>query len=376
MSLDGEQSIKTSVVCSDQSGEATWGETLFFGGRSLSDIYLKTVEMRLRLRDAARGDPVLATFDVQVSKIPINAAHPTQELKMVPAESGARGTVRLRTDIRLHGELRPEVGALLKFLGHYTAVADVAADQVAQVGEKARPFITARAAAAAAVPLGAAALASLPLLLVAAPLVLPLAVVAAAGIAVVATLFALLALSSRNGRLQRQRQRRRRRRAAPSLFALLALSSRNVRALLMPKIEPLIQEMQRDVLGQRIMYNTGPRPTPMQVLRYVAPKSKWPKLAASVAVDFIGCTSYALPVLGEVGDVAWAPLSAVLIAAMYDDKQPYMAYMGFAEEILPFTDIIPTASLAWAREFAPELIHMIGSRLRGGAVEATPEHVR
>eukprot|EP00611_Tribonema_gayanum_P007874 TRINITY_DN1730_c0_g1_i1.p1 TRINITY_DN1730_c0_g1~~TRINITY_DN1730_c0_g1_i1.p1 ORF type:complete len:389 (+),score=170.43 TRINITY_DN1730_c0_g1_i1:40-1167(+) len=347
MSLDGEQSIKTSVVCSDQSGEATWGETLFFGGRSLSDIYLKTVEIRLRLRDAARGDPVLATFDVQVSKIPINAAHPTQDLKMVPVESGARGTVRLRTDIRLHGELRPEVGALLKFLGHYTAVADVAADQVAQVGEKARPFITARAAAAAAVPLGAAALASLPLLLVAAPLVLPLAVVAAAGIAVVAALFALLALSSRNGR-----------------------------ALLMPKVEPLIQEMQRDVLGQRIMYNTGPRPTPMQVLRYVAPKSKWPKLAASVAVDFIGCTSYALPVLGEVGDVAWAPLSAVLIAVMYDDKQPYMAYMGFAEEILPFTDIIPTASLAWAREFAPELIHMIGSRLRGGAVEATPEHVR
>eukprot|EP00968_Pinguiococcus_pyrenoidosus_P001365 scaffold62_cov256-Pinguiococcus_pyrenoidosus.AAC.23 len=33
----------------------------------------------------------------------------------------------------------------------------------------------------------------------------------------------------------------------------------------------------------------------------------------------------------------------------------YVAYFSFAEEILPFTDIIPTATLAWLRMYGPEV---------------------
>lgn len=51
--------------------------------------------------------------------------------------------------------------------------------------------------------------------------------------------------------------------------------------------------------------------------------------------------------LGEFTDVAWAPTQAVLMAAMYSESSPYAAYVGMLEEILPFTDIIPSVTLAW-----------------------------
>jgi hypothetical protein len=51
--------------------------------------------------------------------------------------------------------------------------------------------------------------------------------------------------------------------------------------------------------------------------------------------------------LGELTDVAWAPTQAVIMAAMYADKSPYMHYVGLLEELLPFTDIIPSATMAW-----------------------------
>lgn len=35
------------------------------------------------------------------------------------------------------------------------------------------------------------------------------------------------------------------------------------------------------------------------------------------------------------------------MAAMYSDSSPYMHYVGLLEEILPFTDIIPSVTLAW-----------------------------
>jgi hypothetical protein len=40
-----------------------------------------------------------------------------------------------------------------------------------------------------------------------------------------------------------------------------------------------------------------------------------------------------VPGLGEVTDVAWAPLSAVIINMMYSQSSPYAAYIGFAEEV-------------------------------------------
>jgi hypothetical protein len=45
------------------------------------------------------------------------------------------------------------------------------------------------------------------------------------------------------------------------------------------------------------------------------------------------CVHAAIPILGEAGDIAWAPISALLINAMYHSSSPYAGYFGFAEEV-------------------------------------------
>ena len=70
---------------------------------------------------------------------------------------------------------------------------------------------------------------------------------------------------------------------------------------------------------------------------------------------FIGSSSYLLPVVGEGFDLAWAPAQTVLIMAMYDSTSPNLKYVSFLEEVLPFTDIVPSATIGWACEFIPIL---------------------
>lgn len=41
--------------------------------------------------------------------------------------------------------------------------------------------------------------------------------------------------------------------------------------------------------------------------------------------------------------------------AMFDHVTSKLKYLSFVEEILPFTDIIPSATIGWAAEFLPEL---------------------
>lgn len=43
--------------------------------------------------------------------------------------------------------------------------------------------------------------------------------------------------------------------------------------------------------------------------------------------------------------MAWAPISAVLVHLMYG--RAGMTTLALFEELLPFTDIVPTATLAW-----------------------------
>ena len=69
------------------------------------------------------------------------------------------------------------------------------------------------------------------------------------------------------------------------------------------------------------------------------------KLLTSIVIDIIGVTTLAIPGLGEFLDIMWAPVSGMIINQVYGS--PGFAFMGFAEEILPFTDILPTATIAW-----------------------------
>lgn len=72
------------------------------------------------------------------------------------------------------------------------------------------------------------------------------------------------------------------------------------------------------------------------------------KLLASILIDLIGDGSLLIPGAGDASDFLWAPLSAVLVRLLYGNN--VLAAVAFLEEILPFTDVIPTATIAFVLE--------------------------
>ena len=62
------------------------------------------------------------------------------------------------------------------------------------------------------------------------------------------------------------------------------------------------------------------------------------------ATDARACVqTYLLPGFGEAGDAAWAPISAVLVQALYGSA--LLSTIDLVEEALPFSDIVPTACI-------------------------------
>jgi len=51
-------------------------------------------------------------------------------------------------------------------------------------------------------------------------------------------------------------------------------------------------------------------------------------------------------------------MQTALIMAMYDDVSPNLKYLSFVEEILPFTDIVPSATIGWLMQFGPGMLGM------------------
>ena len=82
--------------------------------------------------------------------------------------------------------------------------------------------------------------------------------------------------------------------------------------------------------------------------RAVAEQEKLNKLGLSILIDLIGVATYLVPVVGEAGDLGWAPISAYLIFQLYGNG--IISGLAFAEELLPGLDIIPTATIAWFLE--------------------------
>jgi hypothetical protein len=66
-------------------------------------------------------------------------------------------------------------------------------------------------------------------------------------------------------------------------------------------------------------------------------------------IDLIGTMSVTVPFLGEVTDALWAPIAATTLRSIYGGSNVIFA-LEFLEEILPFTDIIPLATLCWTIE--------------------------
>lgn len=77
-------------------------------------------------------------------------------------------------------------------------------------------------------------------------------------------------------------------------------------------------------------------------------EKKLSKLWLCILLDLIGMVSYFIPVWSEWIDVVWAPLSAFLFYLLFGGKTGTIgAAITFAEEALPFTDIIPMFTIGY-----------------------------
>jgi hypothetical protein len=75
---------------------------------------------------------------------------------------------------------------------------------------------------------------------------------------------------------------------------------------------------------------------------------KKPTLAFCLIMDLLGLATFLLPGLGEWFDILWAPISAMLFFNSFGGKVGRIgSIINFAEEILPFTDFIPTFTIAY-----------------------------
>ncbi|KAL7510610.1 hypothetical protein ACHAXN_008487 [Cyclotella atomus] len=314
--------------------------TLTFADRTKNLVSKCTVKKTLRVNET------------QWLILNLDAAHPAAPLR---STSSAISNITvdkptLRLKLRLEGPYRPEISALIKLCDGWFHAVDAVTDTTAGVTQNVVGGITSvpehvpalKLLLLPGVPLTAVAVVAAPiaigLLIVVLPFFLPLLL----GVLSITGILALLSSG-------------------------LYLSTREGRTRIQHVAEPSYQTFLMTTTGQRIIYNVGPRPSPQALAHAILPEGMIGKLIVSLTVDFIGSMSYLLPIVGEGFDVAWAPISMVLVGAMYDETSPHLKYVALVEELLPFTDIVPSATLGWMKEFGPGLLEEGKRRLDGGS---------
>ncbi|KAA3624406.1 MAG: hypothetical protein DWP94_03585 [Flavobacterium sp.] len=81
-------------------------------------------------------------------------------------------------------------------------------------------------------------------------------------------------------------------------------------------------------------------------------RNKFKLLRQGLLFDAIGMTTAFIPVVGPFLDIFWAPYAAKKMSDMYEGNTGKVAAaIVFLEEILPFTDFIPTFTLMWIYTF-------------------------
>ena len=79
-----------------------------------------------------------------------------------------------------------------------------------------------------------------------------------------------------------------------------------------------------------------------------AVNNKTRDLVLRILFDAIGMLSFSVPLIGEFSDVIWAPFAGFLMTWMYKGTVGKVGgVVTFLEEILPFSDFIPTFTLTW-----------------------------
>ncbi len=77
-------------------------------------------------------------------------------------------------------------------------------------------------------------------------------------------------------------------------------------------------------------------------------ETKIRNLVLGILFDAIGMISFTIPLLGEFSDVVWAPIAGFLMTWMYKGTVGKVGgIFAFLEEIIPFTDFIPSFTLTW-----------------------------
>ncbi len=73
-----------------------------------------------------------------------------------------------------------------------------------------------------------------------------------------------------------------------------------------------------------------------------------PNIALCILMDVIGMATYAFPGLAEFIDIVWAPISGLIFYKLFGGKFGQIGgALNFLEEIIPFTDAIPSFTIAW-----------------------------
>lgn len=79
---------------------------------------------------------------------------------------------------------------------------------------------------------------------------------------------------------------------------------------------------------------------------------KYNLLRQGIIYDVVGMATMAIPFVGPFLDILWAPFAAKKMNDMYKGTEGKVASVFvFLEEILPYTDIIPTFTLMWLYTF-------------------------
>lgn len=86
----------------------------------------------------------------------------------------------------------------------------------------------------------------------------------------------------------------------------------------------------------------------MEAMQIDTTDNKKRNLILGILFDAIGMLSFTVPFVGEFSDVIWAPIAGYLMTTMYKGSVGKVGgVITFLEEILPFSDFIPTFTLTW-----------------------------
>lgn len=103
-------------------------------------------------------------------------------------------------------------------------------------------------------------------------------------------------------------------------------------------------------------------------------KRKRLALILSIVFDLIGMISYVFPALGESFDFIWAPVAGLANILLFGGWAGILGGIGtFAEELMPFTDFIPSFLIMWFVKFVL-LEKRTREQLNGEAAEPSGTH--